>query len=73
MCPPLKRKDPHDAALARVPREVARKVGWVAHVRRVGGVDIAGEQEPVAADAGEDSDVLFAVSARKCDRITDDT
>src|SRR6266540_2133029 len=69
----LEAEDPDDASLTRVPPQLGRKVrGWP----DVGGIvraHVTREQEPVAADASVDRDVLFAVRPAKRDRRAHDT
>src|SRR5262245_21029933 len=68
--PKLETEDPHDAALARVPPDVFHVVGHRTHVCRIAREHVAREQEPVAADAGINGDVLLAIRATISDRIT---
>src|SRR5581483_1250799 len=63
---------PYDATLARVPREILGEVRGIAHVGRIIRSVIPREQEPVAADARVDRDVLLAVRPRERDRTADD-
>src|SRR5437867_170967 len=69
----LETEDPDDPSLARVAREVGRKIGGGPDVGRIVGSYVAGKQKPVAADAGVDGDVLLAVGSPKRDRRAHDT
>src|SRR6266446_6037514 len=68
----LEAEDPDDASLARVLREILRKIGGRPDVSRIVGAHVARQQEPVAADAGVHRDVLFPVWPAERNRRADD-
>src|SRR6267378_1142615 len=68
----LEAEDPDNASRARVPPQLRGEIGGRPHVSGIVRAHVTREQEPVAADAGVDRDVLFAVRPAKRDRRAHD-
>src|SRR5687768_6699632 len=69
----LQAEDPDDASLTRMPRDIRHEAGRRPHVGGVLGHDVAGDEEPVAPEAGIDGHILFTIRTLEDDGVSDDT